>query len=130
MSASNAPRLVHTPRHIAGRALLAAISGRLWYHRLSTPVLEQLRAAALQAAHGRKDTDPVLLAALRALREADGALTRRARLDQEEAEERAALAARQDSRDDIGGGARVPLPPPPPGPLAPARMQPEPADTL
>ena len=50
MNAITAPRLVHTPRHIAGRALLAAISGRLWYHRLSTPVLEQLRGAALQAA--------------------------------------------------------------------------------
>lgn len=125
------PRLVHTPRHIAGRALLAAISGRLWYYRLSTPVLEQLRGAALQAAHGRKDTDPTLIAALRVLREADETLTRRERLAADDAAALQAIPERT-PHTSAGpqGGTRVPLPPPPPGPLAPARMRPEPTDAL
>lgn len=118
--------LIRTPRHIAGRALLAAIRGTLWYHRLSTPVLEQLRHCALEAAHGRKDTDPTLLAALRALRETDETLTRRARMDAADAAALQAIPERT-PRTTAGpqGGTRVPLPPPPPRPLAPQALRAE-----
>lgn len=107
-------------RHVASRALLAAIAGRLWFHRLSTPVLEQLRGVALVACHGRKDSDPVLLAALHCLREVDSTLTRRARLD---AAERAALAEvpeRTVARPVTEGGTKVLVGPSKPGPLPPA----------
>lgn len=122
--------------HVAHRAFLAGIAGRLRYvDRLAPAVLEQLRGMALCAAHGRQDerTDAVLRAALRILRDTDAALTRIARREAAERDARAAGSATANalprhsagSDSGSGGGTKVPLGPPPPRPLSPQQLRAE-----